>query len=115
MLSSSPASPSWVITKRPLQVALSGKANAELGALAREMFLRWVRRDWQFQIGHLPIEHNTVADYLSRLAQPGAPTAPLPELEGAAEVPIPDLASLWVLRKVFATVPTSLPGCRLMR
>ena len=80
-----------------LQVALSGKAKGPLGALAREIFLRKAREDWRYQVGHLPSEHNTVADYLSRLAQPGAPTAPLAELGGAAEVPIPDLAGLWVL------------------
>ena len=80
-----------------LQMALSGKAKAELGALARDIFLRRARHDWHFQVGHLPSEHNTIAAYLSRLAQPGAPTAHLAELEVAAEVPIPDLASLWVL------------------
>ena len=80
-----------------LQVALSGKAKGCLGALARELFLRKAREDWKYQVGHLPSEHNTAADYLSRLAQPGAPTAPLVDLEGAAEVPLPDLASLWVL------------------
>ena len=80
-----------------LQIAVSGKAKGELGAFARELFLRRARQDWQFSVGHLPAEHNEVADYLSRLSQPGAPTAPLPELSGAAEVPIPDLASIWSL------------------
>ena len=76
---------------------MSGKAKGELGALAREIFLRKAQQDWRYQVGHLPSEHNSIADYLSRLAQPGAPTAPLAELEGAAEVPVPDLASLWAM------------------
>ena len=80
-----------------LQVALSGKAKGALGALAREIFLRKAQQDWRYQVGHLPSEHNTIADYLSRLAQPGAPTAPLAELKGAAEVPVPDLSSLWAM------------------
>ena len=80
-----------------LQLALSGKAKKELGHVARELFLRRARHDWHYQVGHLPSEHNHVADYLSRLAQPGAPKAPLAELEGAAEVPVPELSSLWVL------------------
>ena len=80
-----------------LQVALSGKAKGSLGALARELFLRKAREDWHYQVGHLPSEHNSIADFLSRLAQPGAPAAPLAELEGAAEVPVPDLASLWAM------------------
>ena len=80
-----------------LQIALSGKAKKEIGALARELFLRKARGDWKFQVGHLPSEANGVADYLSRLSQPGAPTTPLSELEGAAEVPVPDLSSIWQL------------------
>ena len=80
-----------------LQMSLSGKAKQELGALARELFLRKARHDWHYQVGHLPSEHNNTADYLSRLAQPGAPSTPPIELKGAAEVTIPDLSSYWVL------------------
>ena len=84
-------------TTASLQIALSGKAKGELGALARELFLRRVRSDWRYSVGHLPSENNAIADYLSRLSQPGAPTAPLPELSGAAEVQVPDLLSVWSL------------------
>ena len=80
-----------------LQLALSGKAKGAIGALARELFLRRVRDDWLYSVSHLPAEHKFVADYHSRLRQPGAPTEPLPELSGAAEVQIPALASIWSL------------------
>ena len=80
-----------------LQLALSGKAKGAMGALARELFMRRVRGDWLYSVAHLPAEHNYIADYVSRLRQPGAPTEPLPELSGAAEVQIPALASIWSL------------------
>ena len=80
-----------------LQLALSGKAKGAMGALARELFLRRVRSDWTYSVAHLPAEHNYVADYVSRLRQPGAPTEPLSELSGAAEVHVPLLSTVWTL------------------
>ena len=80
-----------------LQLALSGKAKGAMGALACELFVRRVRSDWLYSVAHLPGEHNYIADYVSRLRQPGAPTELLPELRGAAEVQIPALASIWSL------------------
>ena len=80
-----------------LQLALSGKAKGAMGALARELFLRRVRSDWTYSVAHLPSEHNYVADYVSRLRQPSAPTGPLPELSGAAEVQVPELSTIWTL------------------
>ena len=80
-----------------LQLALSGKAKRELGHIARELFVRKSREDWQFSVAHLPSEHNVVADALSRMAEPGRTSTPPVELEGAAEVHIPQPASLWVL------------------
>ena len=78
-----------------LQLALSGRAKKEMGALARELFIRRVRGDWKFSVGHLPSEHNTVADALSRLSEPGT-ARQLPQvLKGCAEVRVPTLAELW--------------------
>ena len=80
-----------------LQLALSGKAKRELGHLARELFVRKAKEDWQFAVSHLPSEHNSVADALSRMAEPGRTSTPPAELEGAAEVHVPQPSSLWVL------------------
>ena len=81
--------------KNVLQLALSGRAKKEMGALARELFIRRVRGDWKFSVGHLPSEHNTVADALSRLSEPGT-ARQLPQvLKCCAEVRVPTLAELW--------------------
>ena len=80
-----------------LQIALSGKAKGELGHVARELFLKRAKQDWVFSVGHLPSEHNEVADCLSRLSEPGRLSVPPVELEGAAEVLVPQPSSLWVL------------------
>ena len=78
-----------------LQIALSGKAKAEMGALAREIFVRRARHDWQYSVAHLPSESNVLADTLSRLHQPGPrPGFPV-ELVGAAEVRLQPLESIW--------------------
>ena len=78
-----------------LQIALSGKAKAEMGALARELFVRRARHDWQYSVAHLPSESNVLADTLSRLHQPGPrPGFPV-ELVGAAEVRLQPLESIW--------------------
>lgn len=77
-----------------LQIALSGKARAEMGALARELFVRRARHDWQYSVAHLPSESNILADALSRLHQPG-PRPPIVELVGAAEVRLQLLESIW--------------------
>ena len=80
-----------------LQLALHGRAKGAMGALARELFLRRVKANWRYSVAHLPAEHNLVADYLSRLHQPGAPSDPLPQVVGSAEVQVPDLATIWTV------------------
>ena len=78
-----------------LQIALSGKAKHEMGALARELFIRRARQDWRYAVAHLLSEANTLADALSRLHQPGQRPAFPQELVGAAEVHLPPLESIW--------------------
>ena len=78
-----------------LQLALSGRAKGEMGALARELFIRRVRGDWKYTVGHLPSEHNILADTPSRLHEPGSSNKSPVELLGSSEVLVPSLASLW--------------------
>ena len=46
--------------------ALALKGRGPLLAVARELSWRQARRRWNFAVGHLPSEHNKVADALSR-------------------------------------------------
>ena len=80
-----------------LGMALSGKARGAEGALARELFILKARFDCTFSVAHLPSEDNVTADALSRLAQPSGYSSILSKLRGAAEVPIPDLSSVWTM------------------
>ena len=80
-----------------LQMALRGKAKGAEGALARELFVLKARFNWRFAVAHLPSENNVLADALSRIAQPGRPSSPPAEVLGAAEVPVPHLASIWTM------------------
>ena len=80
-----------------LQMALKGKAKGAEGAIARELFILKARHNWRFAVAHLPSESNLLADSLSRVAQPGRPSSPPPEVLGAAEVPVPHLSSIWTM------------------
>ena len=80
-----------------LQLAISGRAKGAMGSLARELFIRRVKGDWKYSVGHLPSEHNSIADALSRLHEPGHPRE-LPEaLKGCADVHALSLGQLWSL------------------
>ena len=78
-----------------LQLAISGRAKGAMGALARELFLRRTKGDWKYSVGHLPSEHNTIADALSRLHEPGRLCQVPQALTGSAEVHPLTLALLW--------------------
>ena len=68
-----------------------------MNSLARELSLRVAREDLKYCVGHLPAEANTLADCLSRVAQPGVRQVIPPELTGAAEVPLESLSGFWAL------------------
>ena len=55
-----------------LNGAISLKGKAEIARITRELAWRKVRRGWRFSCGHLPAEHNDMADCLSRLTAPEA-------------------------------------------
>ena len=73
-------------------LALDGKG--DLRHVARELSWRQARRGWSFIVGHLPSEHNLVADALSRVASghewPGL------ALASATQVSAPRLRDLWL-------------------
>jgi hypothetical protein len=80
-----------------LQNALDLKGRGPLLAVAREISWRQARRKWSFTVGHIPSEHNDVADALSRVADPaGAHGWPRAALAGADAVTPPKLHSLWL-------------------
>ena len=80
-----------------LNLALSGKAKGKLNNLAKELALRIAKEDLQYSVRHLPAGSNTLADTLSRVAQPGS-DASMPEaLLGAAEVTLGPLCRFWSL------------------
>ena len=81
-----------------LNNALSFKGRGILVAVARELAWRQARKGWQFSVGHLPSEYNTVADALSRWADPKGHVWPALALAGAEPVSAPRLSSLWKAR-----------------
>ena len=80
-----------------LQLALSGRARGAMGKLARELFLRKAKNGWFYGVSHLPSEENKLADFCSRLSQPGHDTGCPAALIGAAEVHFPKLSEFWML------------------
>ena len=80
-----------------LQLALSGRARGPMGLLARELLLRKAKQQWVYGVSHLPSEQNKLADFCSRLAQPGHANRRPEALIGAAEVQLPKLSEFWSL------------------
>lgn len=79
-----------------LQNALALKGRGALLAIAREVSWRQARHQWSFTVGHLPSEVNTVADALSRVADPSGKTGwPKLALAGAEVVSPPRLFDIW--------------------
>ena len=73
---------------------LSGKG--WLMHIAREISWRKVRGKWAFELAHLPSEHNTVADILSRLFSPDPVLLrDVRELALATEIAAPSANTLW--------------------
>jgi len=78
-----------------LQAGLELKGRGVLLAIAREISWRKARRRWTFQVGHLPSEHNTVSDALSRVADPSSPPWPASCLASSTWVTPARLRDLW--------------------
>ena len=79
-----------------LSNALALRGRGPLEAVARELSWRQARRGWQFNVGHLPAEFNTVADALSRASDPKGVAWPAEALSAALAVSPPRLSDLWL-------------------
>ena len=79
-----------------LDNALSLKGRGSMLAVARELSWRQARRRWRFVVGHLPSEHNQVADALSRAADPKVCAWPSLALASAVFTPPPKLRDMWL-------------------
>ena len=79
-----------------LSCSLGLKGKGVMLAVARELSWRQSRRKWAFEVGHLPAEHNVVADALSRTADPKGCAWPAVALASAAFAPPPRLQDLWL-------------------
>ena len=79
-----------------LSNALSLKGRGDLLAVSRELSWRQARRWWQFSVGHLPSEHNVVADALSRRTDPKGVPWPSLALRSAAFKAPPNLRDVWL-------------------
>ena len=81
-----------------LNLALSLKGRGHLLAVSREIAWRRARRRWNFVVGHLPSENNSVADALSRANDPAGVPWPSEALGGADFSKPPRLADVWLAR-----------------
>ena len=81
-----------------LQSLLNLKGKGAMMAIAREVAWRRARERWAFVVGHLPSEHNVVADALSR--RYGPDPVPIPScLHNATEVTSPSVRLVWKLKR----------------
>ena len=78
-----------------LSTALSLAGRGSLLAVSRELSWRKARRKWSYEVGHLPSEHNVVADALSRVADPSGVPWPSEALSSALMKSCPKVADLW--------------------
>jgi hypothetical protein len=81
-----------------LSNALSLKGKGDLLAISRELSWRQARRHWLFSVGHLPSEHNVVADALSRRTDPKGVAWPSLALRSADFRSPPNLRDVWLSR-----------------
>ena len=78
-----------------LTSALALKGRGSMLAVARELSWRQARRRWAFEVAHLPSEHNSVADALSRVADPAGKPWPAWALAAAEHRKCPKISELW--------------------
>ena len=81
-----------------LQNTLDLKGKRSLMAISREIAWRRARFGWQYDVGHLPSEHNIAPDCLSRQAGPDPKPWPSAELAGAVDILPPAIVDIWKVR-----------------
>ena len=79
-----------------LQDAIALKGRGPLLYVARELSWRTVQRGWSYVVGHLPSEFNSIADSLSRVADPKNQAWPSDALASALPTTPPRLKDLWL-------------------
>ena len=80
--------------------ALNLKGRGILLHVAREIAWRQARRGWKFETAHLPSEHNSIADALSRITDPKGKQWPRLALSAAEADTAPRLSELWLAHPV---------------
>ena len=80
--------------------ALNLKGRGILLHVAREIAWRQARRGWKFETAHLPSEHNSIADALSRITDPKGKQWPSLALSAAEADTAPRLSELWLAHPV---------------
>ena len=80
--------------------ALNLKGRGVLLHVAREIAWRQAKRGWKFETAHLPSEHNSVADALSRITDPKGKEWPRLALSAAEADTPPRLSELWMAHPV---------------
>jgi hypothetical protein len=78
-----------------LEVSLSLKSKGSMAAVAREPAWRKERHGWNFDVGHIPSEKNTIPDALSRVHEKKPPACPHEALRTAVRRDPPDFENLW--------------------
>ena len=78
-----------------LSSAISLAGRGSLLAVSRELSWRKARRNWSYEVGHLPSEFNVVADSLSRIADPAGVPWPAEALSSAEMKKCPKVADIW--------------------
>ena len=81
-----------------LQNTLDMKGQGPLLAIAREVAWCKVRLGWNYDAAHIPSEHNTAPDALSRLHSPEPPPLPTEILGSASRKLTPTIGLLWKLK-----------------
>jgi len=81
-----------------LSGSLTLRGRGQLTTITKELSWRKVRLGWRFAAGHLPSEHNQLADSLSRLHAPASSERKSfpPQLLNATRRRAPEVSKIWV-------------------
>ena len=78
-----------------LQNSLDLKGEGTLLAVSRELAWRKARHMWEYDIAHIPTEHNSAPDILSRIDAPTPEPWPTQLLLGTTRVWPQSVKSIW--------------------
>ena len=78
-----------------LQNSLDLKGKGALLSVSRELAWRTTRANWEYDIGHIPTEHNELPDILSRVDAPSPEPWPFALLKGLDRAQPPSVRSIW--------------------